>query len=231
MHNKRILTICPTRRRPVGAWTMFNSFKKTNKSSEILFLLDKDDPEASNYIQLLGEVVLWKESRTYTQIINEAFKRHPEEEFYCVTNDDFVFHTEGWDIKLIQEIENKGGTGIAFGNDLVQGPNMPTCSVISGDIPRALGWLQYPKLTHLFGDTILGQLGRQANCLFYRHDVVIEHRHFMTKQVPPDDIYRKTNSQEMYRQDEAAYIKWFKSQMPTDVATVKGLICSKKDTK
>lgn len=207
---------------------MLNSFKKTARNSRVLFLLDKDDPEASEYIQLLGDVVLWKDFRTYTEIINEAFKRYPDEQFYCVTNDDFVFHTEDWDLKLMEQIDKNGGTGIAFGNDLLAGPNLPSCSVISGNIPRALGWLQYPKLTHLFGDTIWGTLARQAKCLFYRHDVVIEHRHFMSKKVPRDAIYHKTNSEEMYRQDEAAYVKWFKSQMPTDVATLKGLMNAAK---
>ena len=70
-----------------------------------------------------------------------------------------------------------GGTGIAYGNDLHQGGALATSVVMSSDIAAALGWMALPGCAHYHIDDVWVALGRDAGCLAYLPDVVIEHAH------------------------------------------------------
>lgn len=219
----KLLTICPSRGRPKMCKQMVESFLATSKTSELIIFLDQDDIQLPLYKEVLSGLCMFtinKRELTYTEMINEAYKFQPPHEFYCVTNDDFFYQTDAWDLKLIETIILSGKHGIAFGNDLLQGVNLPTTSVISREICQALGWLQMPKLHHLFGDNVWAEIGKKCQCLHYRQDVIIEHRHPFTKKFPKDETFLKTNSEEMYRKDEQSFMEWLLNQSKQDIERV-----------
>ena len=125
-------------------------------------------------------------------------------------------------IKLIDLLDGK--PGIAYGNDLMQGHNLPTTSVISREIPELLGWLQMPTLTHLFGDTVWLHLGIGAKCIYYAKDVIIEHCHYFNNKATQDAIYKRTNGKEMYDHDVLAFLRWKHNQLPKEVELLQGLL-------
>ena len=133
------------------------------------------------------------------------------------------YHTPGWDDVFIKILNDSGG-GIAYGNDTIQKENMPTTSVISGDIVRALGWLQMPTLTHLYGDEVWKHIGNELKILHYVPEVIIEHNHWFKNKELIDDIYLKTNSTEMYNIDRIAFTEWKVKQSKTDIETIKGVL-------
>jgi hypothetical protein len=222
----RIFTICPSRERPNTAKRMFDSFSATSVQSEIIFYLDTDDPTLKDYQALIPpENIAIQERMTTTKIINSAFYNSPNKEFYHITNDDFVYHTPGWDNQLLITAGDYGD-GIFYGNDTMRNGNLCVAPVISGAIVRALGWLQMPTLTHLFGDDVWMEIGRSLNALYYHENVIIEHRHWNNKKAPIDDGYRRVNSSHMFEIDGYAFKNWKEYLLKWDIERIKNGIKS-----
>jgi hypothetical protein len=225
---EKILVICPSRGRPAQCREMVDSFLATSKMSSLRLCLDNDDPQLDQYREGIRGRVSYTISiqNTITNLINDNWKYSADcFKWFCVTNDDFVYRSEGWDEKLIASLKAYGGgTGIVYGNDLLQGVHMPTTSIVSRDIVEALGWLQMPRLIHLFGDNVWKHLGQRAECLYYRPDVIIEHKHFYGGKAVEDEIYKRTNARSMYDADKANFIKWLYAESPGDIEKVKALV-------
>lgn len=106
---------------------------------------------------------------TVPQAFNFAFNKYPDMDYYHLTNDDVVYKTVGWD----KTLSNKNT--ISYGNDLLQGKNMPTFPVIDGNIIRALGWLVMPNFKKYGGDLVWKFLGDNLKILDYHPNVIIQH--------------------------------------------------------
>ena len=226
MPDKEILILCPSRERPALCARMLKSLKDVSKCSSVRLLLDMDDPTLEEYRALCGRLadsIVIDFRKPITELINNNFMYSADcFGFFSVSNDDFVYKTDGWDEKLIASMDGK--PGIAYGNDMMQGKNLPTTSVISREIPEALGWLQMPTLTHLFGDTVWLHLGIGSKCLYYNHEVVIEHHHYFNNKAPQDAIYKQTNGKAMYDRDMIAFLRWKAQQLHLDISTINGVI-------
>lgn len=116
-----------------------------------------------------NSIVVINKKDSITKIFNETFEKYSDYDFYHLMNDDCIYETPLWDIKLAK----KGK--ICYGDDLLQGENLPTFPMIDGDIARALGWLQMPTLERYCGDVVLGFIGKQLNILEYHPEVTIRH--------------------------------------------------------
>jgi hypothetical protein len=86
-------------------------------------------------------------------------------------------------------------------------------------IPKALGWIQLPGLTHLCGDMVWQTIGKSLNCLYYVPSVKIEHLHFLSGKASPDD-YKVSNSKEMYKKDNETFQKWLLHDSQEDIKKV-----------
>lgn len=104
-----------------------------------------------------------------TEVINEMFTKYPDFDYYIVANDDCIFCTKDWDLKLA----NKGK--ISHGNDSVPEGVNGQFLMIDGEIARAVGWLQQPTLNRYAGDVTWRFLGQQLGILNHVKDVTIEH--------------------------------------------------------
>lgn len=215
---KKLLTICPTRNRSKIAYRMLESFYATSSISEILFIVDYDDPELIDYIRYKEDVIIIPEDLPVSQKINKVMKRHSNFEFYHVTSDDFIYRTKDWDKILC----NKGR--ISFGNDLMNGASLPVTSVVDGDIVRALGWIILPTLTYLYGDNVWKYLGERLNILDYYSEVIIEHMHWINKKAPIDATYQIVNSVETYRKDGEAFEEWRRNQASKDIEAIRAVL-------
>ena len=192
---------------------MADSFHETSEEDNCLMIfIDKCDPCLEEYFSLLkDDMVVVNDRMTNTKIFNFALSRFPKCEYYHMTNDDFIYKTPGWDSKFVHILENKR-CGIAYGNDLLQGQSMATAPFISGDIVRALGWLQLPDLDYLGGDVVWQTIGHKIDRLFYLPDVIIEHVHYQAKKAEIDETYKNTNSPARYEKDGQAFKKWIKER-------------------
>lgn len=137
-------------------------------------------------------------------------------------DDDHRPRTVGWDTAYLEALRELG-TGIVYGNDLLQGERLPTAPAMTANIVQALGFMAPPTLRHLYCDNFWHDLGDAANCLRYLPGAVVEHMHPAAGKAQMDDGYRLANSPERYRDDGVAYEAYRAGQFLMDVAKVQAL--------
>lgn len=216
----RLLVMCPSRGRPERIKEMLSSYAELrSKFTRLVIVLDEDDPLLSRY-DTHGYTTEIKPRQDVSKIYNRLVKDYPKFKYYCAINDDMIFKTKGWDETLIGEIEKNGGWGIAFGDDKIHSGRLqrPTNTLISGNIVKALGYLYPPELFALLGDVFLEDLGKALGRLYYRPDVVIEHKHYCANTAPNDDTYRFSESR--HREEKEIYAKYKAERFTIDVAKV-----------
>jgi hypothetical protein len=116
------------------------------------------------------ELIVNTDKASITSIFNEEFKSRPDYDFYFMANDDIIFETVDWDVKLAR----KGK--ITHGTDAVAEGVNGQFLMIDGDIARAIGWIQLPTLNRYCGDVTWRFIAKNLNILKYVPEVIIEHK-------------------------------------------------------
>lgn len=233
---KDLLVIIPSRGRPQRLREMLDACLALSRG-DIEFAVGCDDDDLAGYRELAarfpghGRVRWFRGPRTglagwTNRLVSHYLRADPDGNgslpgfrAFASLGDDHVPRTPGWDRLLLDAIDQLGGTGIAYGNDLFMGPRLPTAAVISADIVAALGWMCEPSLHHMFTDNVWADIGRAAGCLAYVPGVVIEHVHFRAGKTSVDDVYAAAES--WTTADQAAYRQWREQRMDRDVMRVR----------
>lgn len=229
-----LVVIVPSRGRPEAAQELADNFAEScTADTSLVFAIDYDDPRLPGYrgvVQVargrVGEVTF--DSRNMVDALNRAaaavLSPDAVEPPFAVgfLGDDHRPRTKGWD-KLYLEALRELGTGMVYGDDLLQRQNLPTQIAMTSDIVRALGWMAPPDLVHLGVDNWWLELGRAAGCIRYLPDVVIEHMHPVAGKADWDDGHRRVNHPAMYQRDLATLARLRALELPGAVAKVKAL--------
>ena len=211
---KNNLILVPTRGRPQNAIEVLKSHKEFSCKSDLLFVVDTDDDELIHYRSAVGlEHIVEVENNTRGMAypLNVAAKKYANDyEFFSFIGDDHRLRTPDWDIALMRAIGNQ--SGLAYGNDLLQGENLPTAVMMAGAIVRALGGMVPPKLKHLYLDNFWKTLGNDLGNLSYLPGVIIEHLHPIAGKAEWDEGYRAVNANEIYAFDRLMFDAYIKSE-------------------
>lgn len=191
--------LLPSRGRPVELQRFFDEGQPEQPG---VVITEEDQREAYSRIQMPANWTLLVLPATrvgFVKAANAGFALFPNEPWYGQSGDDSVGRTPRWDTILAQAATpNK----VVWPNDLFGG--RCTQPFVGGDLCRALGWFSYPKLGHLFCDTVWGDIqARLGNGGGYMPDVIYEHLHWVCGKRPMDttDHQRKTSGDErVYRQ-------------------------------
>jgi hypothetical protein len=226
-----LVVICPSRRRPAAAAELALACQKTRTADTVLLVVvDVDDPTLNEYAAPAGTSVFFTHAPAdsgHVGAINwGAARALADFAPFAVAklDDDHRPRTQGWDTLLLAALRDLG-TGIVYGNDLLQGANLPTALAVTADIPAALGHLAPPVLRHLYCDNYWKDLGEAAGCLRYLPDVVLEHMHPVAGKADWDEGYRRVNDPGRYEADGAAYRRYHADgSFAADVARVKALV-------
>lgn len=217
----------PTRGRPHNLARLTDAYAATIRAdTHIIAALDTDDPMlTASRTQIEGRdrwVTVTGARRTLSGWTNHLAGLFMDDYRALASfGDDHFPETVGWDQMLLASLAQMGGTGLAYPNDLRR-VDIPEAVVISSDIPRALGWMCEPHLHHYNVDSVWRDLGKGAHCLAYRPDVIVRHEHpNVTASVAIDRTYAEASKYE--RDDYRAYVQWRIRRMPVDVATVRRL--------
>ena len=174
-----ILSICPTFNRPDECFRMVKSFKGlSTEYNKLILLFSNNEPRLDQYkdsLELVDGYHILPSTHTITELINSCLKIYSNIKYYHITNDDVIYKTLGWDNKLVRVLEDYG-SGISYGDDLLQGKNLCTFPMITADLPEKLGWLQMPKLNRYCGDVVWKFIGENCDCLYYVPGVIIQHK-------------------------------------------------------
>jgi hypothetical protein len=218
-----LVVIVPSRGRPQQARALAQVFQQTcTAGTQLVFAVDEDDPTAADY----PEDETWHlPSKSMTEALNIAANVAAiNGQAFAVgfMGDDHCPRTYGWDEQYLAALRELG-TGIVYGDDLLQGRDLATQCAMTSDVIRELGYMAPPSLTHLYVDNFWMTLGAGADCIRYLPDVVIEHRHPVAGKAAWDANYARVNDRAMYAKDEAAFRDYVQSGLDADVAKVRAL--------
>ena len=219
-----LLIITPTRQRPGNAARLAGAVAATcTAQTDLIFAIDDDDGSYAD-VNLGAAKVIRGPRATCGQWTN-LIARACAGEYRALASlgDDHLPRTHGWDSALLAAIDAMGGTGIAYGDDIGQGKNLPTAPVISSGIIAALGYFFLPALAQFFADNVWLDLGREAGCLAYLPDVTVEHLHYTRGAAPHDQVYEE--ARDAWMPDQAAYWAWQRADdgLRADVAKIREL--------
>lgn len=227
-----LVVIVPSRGRPDAARELAASFTETcTADTGLVFAVDADDEALPGYY-LAGTrtaVAVAPAPSSMVLALNLVAKAYagisPKIRPFAIAfmGDDHRPRTVGWDAAYLDTLRELG-TGMVYGDDLYQGEGVPTQVAMTADIVRALGYMAPPQLVHLFVDNFWLSLGRRAECIRYRPDVVIEHMHPVAGKAGWDEGHKRVNTPEYYARDEAAWLAYIEAgHLAADVAKVETL--------
>lgn len=214
-----MLVIVPSRGRPENIVRLMDAWVATKADATLMVCVDDDDPQLQAY-QDLGPCTVRPRLRMAGTLNAAAVEHAPFYTHLAFMGDDHLPRTEGWD-RLLGNALDELGTGIAYGNDLIQGPNIPTAVFMTADIVRALGWMALPGARHLFLDNTWKTLGLKLDALCYMPDVIIEHLHPIAHQAEWDESYLLNNNHETWTHDEAVYNAWIADGLERDIRKIR----------
>lgn len=209
-----LLVIIPTRGRPHAIPEIMAAWDDTGATADVLFCVDKDDPELAAYKahaktyadDARFRMVVWARKRLCGTLNQAAVKNADQYRFLAFLGDDHRPRPADrpWDERF-RECLSGGGPGLVYGNDLLQGENMPTAVAMTSDIVQTLGYFAPPQLVHLCLDLAWLEWGKRLGRITYLPDVIIEHMHPANCKAVLDQGYEEANSPERVTADSEAY--------------------------
>ena len=209
------LVILPTRSRPDKAEEAVALLKENSVISDICIAIDEDQSEL--YPRLDGVIYEVNPRLRMNGTLNLVANKYADKyETIFFLGDDHRVRTKGWDELLYEPIKQRG-YGLSYGNDLLQGQNLPTAVMMSTNIIRILGYMSPPKLIHLYMDNFWLNIGQALQCIKYVREATIEHMHPLAGKADYDLQYQDVNSEEMYKKDRATYVEYIQSDLKHDL--------------
>lgn len=215
--SKRLLLIVPSRKRPAACKELLAAFNETSKDADIIFGLDDDD-NSSYSPEVLRHAAINPRLRMGGTLNLIATQNADKYQFLSFMGDDHRPRTTGWDTILCDAIGER--PGVAYGDDLLQGANLPTAVTMSAEIVQKIGYMVPPVLVHMYMDNFWLDFGNKIGNITYRPDVVIEHLHYLAGKAVNDLQYQEVNAPHVYEKDRIAYEDYKNTQMETDVSLV-----------
>jgi hypothetical protein len=226
--------ICPSRGRPANVAELIEVWRDVTYDAALLVAVDDDDPELRRYRDIftnldlgIGEprihITIGPRGRLGPTLNRLALLYASSFRALGFLGDDHRPRTDGWDRRVVEALDQLG-TGLVYGNDLLQGGNLPTAVAMTSDVVRTLGWMVPPGMIHMYIDNAWLDLGRGLDRIRYLHDVVIEHMHPVAQKSEWDAGYAEVNSAEMYARDLETYRHWQETSLAADVSKLRELV-------
>ena len=203
----KMCVVVPSRGRPENAERLAQAFKDTGAEADLYIVIDNDDPKWNEYAKSENYKKLPADNKTggCAKSLNTGavllldITKYPLYDYFVFMGDDHLPKTQGWDKAFVQALGQN--TGIVYGNDLLQGANLPTAYGMSRDLVNELRGMTFPGCIHLFFDNFVKQLGLDLEYLKYLPDVIIEHMHPIAGKAEMDEGYERVNQPKWYEKD------------------------------
>jgi hypothetical protein len=203
----KMCVVVPSRGRPENAERLAQAFKDTNTEADLYIVIDNDDLKWNEYAKSENYKKLPADNKTggCAKSLNTGavylldITKFPLYDYFVFMGDDHIPRTQGWDKAFIQALGQN--TGIVYGDDLLQGANLPTAFGMSRDLVNELRGMTFPGCVHLFFDNFVKQLGLDLEYLKYLPDVIIEHLHPVAGKAEMDEGYARVNQPKWYEND------------------------------
>lgn len=202
---KKIAILVPTRDARPSVRDLVESWKATTSGfSDLILGIDMDQVKDYNVGKIKEEGVLVNILPRMNlcpklNVMSKVDKRS----IIGFVGDDVVFRSKGWEEEVISWMEENHS--ICYGNDLLQGEDLPNNVFIDKSIIDILGAMVSPKVQHYYCDNFWKDLGLRIENIKYFPDMIFEHRHWSNEKSDKDDLYKESekffsNDQEIYHQ-------------------------------
>lgn len=202
--------LIPSLNRPARVQRLAESYVATSAEVPTLVLVDNNDPSLIEYFNLklpLNWAIMLTQGVSMGDKVRAIWPIVSKLEFTMLANDDHVFKTDRWDVKVAAALRATNGmVSTADGwtderNALPKG-----LTAWSGDLLRAVGYI-FPKgLNHMFIDNIWRDIGLGAECWDVLDQVVVEHEHATRDEKWKDSTHLKSES--FFHADAGRYMGW-----------------------
>lgn len=221
--------LVPTRGRPANLARLWTAFTETCEfETRLVALVDNDDPELPAYQALADRL---RDEPMFRMGIGPRLRLGPtlnvaapkwaaRSDAVGFMGDDHLPRTVGWDGQYLRELERLG-TGVVYGNDLIQGQALPTQVAMTSDIVLAAGAMVPPGAVHLWLDNAWLALGQALDAISYLPDVVVEHLHPIAGRAEWDAGYAEVNTDARSDADRAVFEQWREHVLPRWVQQIK----------
>lgn len=215
--------VVPTRGRPENMLRLAQAFKDTKAEAHLYGVIDNNDPKWDEYYEHTDylQIPASNETGGCAKSLNTGavslldITKYPLYDYFVFMGDDHIPRTQHWDREFQKALLGK--TGIVYGNDLLQGENLPTAFAMTRDIVNELRGMTFPKCKHLYFDNFVKQLGIDLGYLKYLPDVIIEHLHPVAGKAEMDEGYARVNQPDWYEKDLLNLQRYLRSKAYADV--------------
>lgn len=206
-----VLVVCPSRGRPDSVAALHECWTETKAGADLVVCVDDDDPARDRYPSW---VTVGTPKRLGAWLNQIAVALADDYDIVALFGDDVRPRTEHWDLRVAEAMVPMG---VVYGDDLIHGEANPSHAFLDAEIVRRLGYMVPPGQIHLYFDNFWKALGDGLGTLTYLPDVILEHLHPHVGTADWDVTYRASNSREMYRHDSAAFDRYVREQLTTDL--------------
>ena len=202
---RNLVVLVPSRNRPGSIAELIKSFDETETDSDLIVIVDDDEPQMDEYLaQGCDVLMVQKQGKGMAKPLNFAANLMKDKyRHFAFLGDDHRPRTKNWDVHFINKLDELG-TGLVYGNDLLQGENLATAVAMTGNIVKELGGMVPQDMIHLYLDNFWMTLGKDLNALAYMPEVILEHLHPVAGKAEWDEQYREVNAPEVYSADKKA---------------------------
>jgi glycosyltransferase involved in cell wall biosynthesis len=201
---KTISIILPTRGRPENLKRMINSILITAtypENIEMCFRVDSDDIESIKTLITLSEKIninikIGTKYQCHGYYWNEAWEM-ASNDVLQMSGDDFVYHTKGWDVEVLKEINKYDDKMVmVYGRDGIQEGKLATHHFMHRRWHEAIGQFVQLRTKVFYHDTGNDVLATKIGRRCYRSDLYFEHLHWTSKKSELDSVgkYMRTKS-------------------------------------
>ena len=209
--------IVPSRNRPHNIKELQKALTDTETSSELFVIVDHDDETLEQYDQLennFTKVLTFERGRKgMADPLNNAARllaTVKDWQYFIFVGDDHRPRTLHWD-KVWRINLDELGTGLVYGDDLLQGANLPTAVGMTANIVQTLNGMIPDGFAHLYLDNFWLRLGQDLNAIRYLPETIIEHLHPIAGKSEWDSGYQEVNSNEINNADAQMFHNYINS--------------------
>lgn len=232
------LIICPSRNRPENVKRLLDACVETEVSSDICIAIESDLHDVyREYVNIYSEYfpILQRQGsklilsthpvrRRIGPTLNNLAPYYAKRYGYDVIGfigDDHLPRTLHWD-KELSNLVNHKESFVAWGNDLLQGINLPTFVFMSSKLITPVDQFCPPGQDHLYLDNYWRELGHELG-FSYSDEVVVEHLHPDIGKADSDEGYAEVN--ELYGPDGEKWREYLDSgKFKEDVEKIRAFI-------
>jgi hypothetical protein len=193
----RIAVLIPSRGRPAAARATALSARANAADGDRLQLLIGVEPDdAAAYREVFGGEPSWvhvlASGGSYVRAIREL-RRAADASIFGLAADDFVFETPGWDDHIRRAVADlPQRLGVIYGDDGWQRQRLATAPFVTAEWITQIGDILPGRYAHMFCDTELTDIARQAGLLHFLPYVRITHRHHLAGAAVIDETYERS---------------------------------------